>query len=112
MVQCGYHPVCGIFSFYLDNDKICIDGQGGVSGTCYFEQWTWEHPGCEDFEMDVDTLWIEGYISTEENNFDDYRKVSLYGEEALDFLTENGWDEEEIRWTEDDSYDEEFSYDY
>ena len=112
MVQCGYHAVCGSFNFYLDNDKICVDGKGGVDGTCYFEQWPWEHPGCEEHELDVDTLWIEGHVSTVENDFEDCQRLSLHGMEAWKFLTDNGLDENEIDWDVDDSYDEEYHNDY
>ena len=111
MVNCGYTAVYGNFNFYLDNDKLCIDGKGSVDGTCYFEQWTWEHPGCEDHDMDVETLWIEGHMSTVEGDFEDCQKITLCGMDAWNFLTENGWDEEDIKWDIDDSYYEEFSDD-
>ena len=94
----GYFPALAKFNFYMENDKVCVDGKGLVEGQCYCEDRTWEHPGSEDYDLDVDSLEIEGYISTVENDFNDYKKITLHGHEAYDFLCDNGWDESDIDW--------------
>ncbi len=100
MTHCGYFPACAFFTFYLENDNLCVDGKGSVTGDGYCEDSSWDSPGCTDYEMNYDTLEIEGYMSTKEGNFEDYEKLSLYGQEAYDFLCENGWDEE-VTWGAD-----------
>tara|TARA_R100000995_G_scaffold59924_1_gene30313 strand:+ start:454 stop:798 length:345 start_codon:yes stop_codon:yes gene_type:complete len=111
MPHCGYHAVTARFNFYLENDNVCVDGSGTVDGTCYFEQYTWESPGCEDHELDVDTLSIEGNMSTKEGDFEDCKKLELTGIDAWNFLEENGFDESDIEWDVDDNYYDEEDYD-
>tara|TARA_R110000824_G_scaffold27239_3_gene92781 strand:- start:56 stop:364 length:309 start_codon:yes stop_codon:yes gene_type:complete len=98
----GYYPTITRFNFYLENDIICIDGKGEASGQVYQEDRSWDHPGCEDYEIDIESLEIEGWASHAEHHFENYDKVTMYGQEAYDFLCENGWDEDEIEWEIDD----------
>ena len=94
----GYYPAFAQFNFYMENNKICVDGKGLVEGQCYCEDRTLDHPGCSDYDMDIESFEIEGFMSTVEKDFEDYEKISLYGQEAYDFLVENGWDEDELTW--------------
>jgi len=104
MIHCETYPVYTRFHFYTENDLIYADLEAYMCGECYHEQETWESPGCDEYTIDVDSVEIEGHISTSEHDFEDYTDITLYGEEALEFLDANGWSEDTIEWREDDDY--------
>ena len=111
MPYCGYHAVTASFNFYLESDELCVDGSGTADGTCYLEHATWECPGHEEHDLDVESLSIQGHMSTKEGHFEDSKKLELTGIEAWNFLEANGFDESDIEWDVDDNYHDEDNYD-
>ena len=97
MTLIGYYPARAEFTLAVEDGDVIIDVSGIAHGSGYREMPTWDGPGCDDIDLEIESLQVHCLHSKEKG----CTESSLYGQEAYDFLTLHGWDEWDLEWEND-----------